>query len=437
MPLVGGAVLASRSHGRHRRKSGLDFRYPGDQTSRAEQARLASRIAQAERLGNLGWAEWDLLTGDITWSRQLYRIFERDPAAGPLGRAEGDALTLPEDEPLRRRMWAYVDRGRSAEETLRVRVGGCVKYLRLFIDAVRDGGGRPVKLFGIIQDVTDRHTREAALAATRRELRANRESLAAEHRAAAQLQQIILPLPVEPIDLPGLRVAVRYLPARHAGRVGGDWYHAAATPDGDVILAVGDVAGHGIRAATVMAQLRHALTTLVVTTTVDPALLLTHLNRLLTADPATMVTATAVIARYRPATRTLVWAQAGHPAPLHTRHGHTAVLPRPAGPLLGAFPRPAYDTATLALRDGHLLLLYTDGLIEDRTRSIDDGLASVIATLNRITAAGSQHPLADLLDQLPRANPADDTCVLAARPRATPAAPAQRTQPGVPGSVPR
>src|ERR671929_193516 len=78
----------------------------------------------------------------------------------------------------------------------------------------------------------------------------------------ARLQQIILPVPTVPFDLPGLRVAVRYLPAEQASRVGGDWYHAAASDDGRTVLAVGDVAGHGIHAATTMAQLRHALAAL-------------------------------------------------------------------------------------------------------------------------------------------------------------------------------
>ena len=112
-----------------------------------------------------------------------------------------------------------------------------------------------------------------------------------------------------------MRVGIRYLPAEQASRVGGDWYHAAPTEDGGVLLAIGDVAGHGLPAAAVMAQLRHALAALTITATTEPAELLTHLNRLLLSGGNTASTATALVAHYDPATSTLRWAQAGHPLP--------------------------------------------------------------------------------------------------------------------------
>ena len=169
-----------------------------------------------------------------------------------------------------------------------------------------------------------------------------------------------------------------------------------------------------------MAQLRHALTTLTLTASTDPAELLSHLNRLLyTSVPAPGVasTATAVVARYDPATRLLTWAQAGHPAPLRTRAGETTQLERPRGRLLGAVPDTLYATASLRLEQGDLLLLYTDGLVEHRDQPMQEGLAEVVTTLNGISAAGTEQPLARLLGSLPRANPNDDTCILAARPR--------------------
>ena len=77
--------------------------------------------------------------------------------------------------------------------------------------------------------------------------------------------------------------------------MGGDWYHADAAPDGSVIITVGDVAGHGLRAATAMAQLRHALVALAATTTTDPAELLTYLNRLVYASNVGGEIASAVV----------------------------------------------------------------------------------------------------------------------------------------------
>jgi serine phosphatase RsbU (regulator of sigma subunit) len=384
-----------------------------------ESTRQQERIAQTERLGNLGWGVWDLTTGAIEWSDQIYRIYERDPALGPLSDAESRAMNLPEDEPLRAQAVETFSRGETTDVTTRARINGKIKYIRVVADSDRDSAGRPVKIYGIVQDVTARETARAQLAEIEEQLRAHEQSLAAEHALATQLQHIILPIPEEPIDLPGLRVAVRYLPAEQTGRVGGDWYHAAELPDGRALLAVGDVAGHGLQAATTMALLRHALTTLTFTATTEPARLLAHLNRLLytsVADAGTATTATAVIAVYDPDARILTWAQAGHPAPLLTRDGWTAELDRPAGPLLGAVPQTGYDSAELALTDGDLLLLYTDGLIEHRDRSLREGLAAVMATLNEISAARTEQPLAQLLPRLPRANPNDDTCILAVRP---------------------
>ncbi|MFC4071540.1 PP2C family protein-serine/threonine phosphatase [Actinoplanes subglobosus] len=243
-------------------------------------------------------------------------------------------------------------------------------------------------------------------------------TLAAEHELAARLQRIILPIPDEPIDLPGVRVAVRYLPAGQEAMIGGDWYHAAALRDGSVLLAVGDVAGHGTQAATTMAQLRHALRALAVVTS-DPGTLLQYLNQLICElegdDPE--LAATAVVARFDPARHELVWAQAGHPPPLLSRGGRTVPLPRPAGPMLGVVDGARYADAVVGFTPGDVLLLYTDGLVEQRNRGPDVGLDSVIATVDDAVRAAPEQPLAEMLARLRRANPDDDTCILAARPR--------------------
>ncbi|MFG1945840.1 PP2C family protein-serine/threonine phosphatase [Nonomuraea sp. NPDC048826] len=379
------------------------------------QTRLEDRVAQTERLGNLGWGEWDLVTGEVSWSPGLYQVYERDPASGPLAHDLLDTFTLPEDAPVRAQAAADFARGRTVDLTYRARIGDRVKHLRMVADAVRDSEGRPAKVFGIIQDVTTRETTRAELARIEQELHEHRRNLEVEHRLAAELQQIVLPIPSEPIDLPRLRVAVRYLPAVQAERVGGDWYHAAVAGDGSVVLAIGDVAGHGVRAAACMAQLRYALAALAVTTTSEPAELLAHLNHLLYVGGAGTSTATAVVGRYLPETGELRWSQAGHPPPLHARAGRTVELDRPDGPLLGAVPTAAYGTAAVTIEAGDLLLLYTDGLVERRDKTLREGLDPVIETLDRTSAEGSRQPVADVITQLPEANPHDDTCVLAAR----------------------
>ena len=376
----------------------------------AEATRETDRLDGMEQLGNLGWGELDLASGELYWSPQVYRIYERDPALGPLGQHETDRLALPEDQPLRAAAVEAFQRAERVDIVTRVQVGGRIKHLRTVADAVRDASGRPLRIFGIVQDVTEQRVGAERLAEVER-------TLAAEHELAGRLQRIILPIPAEPIDLPGLRVALRYLPAAQEAMVGGDWFHAAPLRDGSVLLAVGDVAGHGTHAAKTMAQLRHALRAWSVLTS-DPGTLLTYLNRLtceLEADTPELA-ATAVVARFDPARRELVWAQAGHPPPLLCRDGRTAPLARPAGPMLGVVADAEYGEAVSGLAGSDVLLLYTDGLVEHRRRSLDAGLEAVIATVDDAVRTAPRQPLAALLARLQRANPDDDTCILAARP---------------------
>jgi serine phosphatase RsbU (regulator of sigma subunit) len=225
------------------------------------------------------------------------------------------------------------------------------------------------------------------------------------------LQQIILPIPTGVVGLAGLDVAVRYQPAEEASRVGGDWYDVVDLPDGRTLLAVGDVAGHGIAAAAPMARLRHSVPALAVAST-DPGELLGYLNRIVLEDQ-TEPTATVVLARFDPRTNEVVWAQAGHPPPIVVSGGTAAALARPQGMIVGVLPDSRYETATTTLAPGDTMLLYTDGLIERRGAYDADWLGPLM----RAAVAAGGRPLDELLAALHPANPGDDTCVLALRPR--------------------
>src|SRR6266487_793430 len=195
--------------------------------------------------------------------------------------------------------------------------------------------------------------------------------LAQERHVALELQRAILPLHDQPFDLPGLRTVVRYLPASRASRVGGDWYITAELPGGQVLIAIGDVGGHGLEAAAGMARLRGALAGLAITGA-SPDRLVGWLN-VLVRHVAPEHTASVIAGYFDPRQRLLTWAQAGHPPPVLVRGAWAAPLDQPDGILLGAGTH-GYDVTSVRLRAGDLLLLYSDGLVERRGRSLDDGL---------------------------------------------------------------
>jgi serine phosphatase RsbU (regulator of sigma subunit) len=232
--------------------------------------------------------------------------------------------------------------------------------------------------------------------------------LAAQRHVALELQRAILPLHDEPFELPGLRTMVRYLPASRAGRVGGDWYITAEMPGGHVLIAIGDVAGHGLAAAAGMARLRGALAGLAITGS-PPQRLVGWLNDLVW-HVAPEHTASVIVGYFDPASRTLTWAQAGHPPPVLIRGSRARALSPPPGILLGA-GRQEYAAATLALAAGDLLLLYSDGLIERRDQSLDAGVMQLSEAVRGI--ADPERAITAALQALGSADPQDDTCLVA------------------------
>jgi serine phosphatase RsbU (regulator of sigma subunit) len=240
--------------------------------------------------------------------------------------------------------------------------------------------------------------REARLAA----------ELAAERHVVLELQRAILPLHEEPFDLPGLRAAVRYLPASASSRVGGDWYITAEMPGGHVLVAIGDVGGHGLAAAAGMARLRGALAGLAITGA-PPERLVGWLNDLV-RHVGPEHTASVVAGYFDPVTRVLTWAQAGHPPPILIRGAWARAVDPPAGILLGADVA-GYRSATLALARGDVLLLYSDGLIERRYWSLDDGLAALTAATRSST--GPEGVIAAAVRALGSTDAEDDTCLVA------------------------
>jgi serine phosphatase RsbU (regulator of sigma subunit) len=253
----------------------------------------------------------------------------------------------------------------------------------------------------LVPEPGDSHTRQGSRARLTAEL-------AMQRHVTLELQRAILPLHDEPFELPGLRAVVRYLPASSASRVGGDWYIAAELPGGHVLLAIGDVAGHGLTAAAGMARLRGALAGLSITGA-PPEQLVGWLNDL-ARHVGLEHTASVVAGYFDPVSKMLTWAQAGHPPPVLIRGPWARTLPQPDGILLGA-SSDGYTAATVQLQPGDLLLLYSDGLVERRDRSIDEGLDTLLLAVRDI--ADPELAIAAALGALGTTDPEDDTCLVA------------------------
>lgn len=234
--------------------------------------------------------------------------------------------------------------------------------------------------------------------------------------ANLRLQQAILPTSLRQFSLGRYDVSARYRPAQSGSQVGGDWYDARLGPGGDTVVAIGDVAGHGLAAAAGMARIGNALRGLCATG--EPAnCLLDWLNRLICSDESPERVASAAVCVFDRARPSLRWAQAGHPPPVLVSGGTARLLTRPAGLLLGTVPTADYDLKEEELAAGDVLFVYTDGLIERRDRDIDEGLMALLAAADGWHGETAEDAIAALLDRLDPPVPEDDVCLLAIRVR--------------------
>ncbi|ELP69675.1 stage II sporulation protein E, partial [Streptomyces turgidiscabies Car8] len=343
-----------------------------------ETARLASLLQHAQRLGRIGGFEENLLTGEITWNGQLFSLYGKPSVSGPVPLEDLPAHAHPDDAVVVGRfLRTLLHHRRAASAAFRLqRPDGVTRHIRVVAEPVLDSDGRLFVVRGAYQDISAHHWTEVALAATRDQLAHSEQQSSERNRLTLQLQHAIMPPAQAPLEAPGLRVAVRYRPAETQHLVGGDWYDAVVLPSGLVLLCVGDVAGHGIEAATSMVVLRNALRGLAVTGA-GPGQLLSWLN--MVAHHLTgVVTATAVCGLYDPDRRTLRWARAGHLPPVLVRGNEATPLPLITGLLVGAVPDTTYEEHEVQLAVDDTLLMYTDGLIERRDRSVEESLAQLL-----------------------------------------------------------
>ncbi len=185
-----------------------------------------------------------------------------------------------------------------------------------------------------------------------------------------------------PNDLPaheGFALSAIYRPGDSA-QVGGDWYDAFELPDGRLAIAIGDVAGRGVRAAATMGKLRHLIRACA-GAYLEPSVVMAHANELICRGSAA-VFATALYAVIEP-DGTCTLSSAGHLPPLLTCDGEAWLTQVKPGPPLGVTVAATYHDSSISLRAGDALVLYTDGLVERRDEPLDESLelfAQVAAT---------------------------------------------------------
>ena len=211
-----------------------------------------------------------------------------------------------------------------------------------------------------------------------------------QRETALALQRAIL----GPAQLPP-GFSARYEPATRPLEVGGDWHDIIGLPDGRIAIVVGDCVGHDLGAATVMGQLRSACRALLLQDA-SPGQVLAAMDRFAASVRGAEFT-TVFCAILEPATGQLTYSAAGHPPGIVAHPDGGIVLLEGARSFpLAAAPRAERQEAGYLLPPRSTLLLYTDGLVERRGRSLTDGIAEAAGTV----VSGSEDPLEDLANRL-------------------------------------
>ncbi|MGC9665628.1 PP2C family protein-serine/threonine phosphatase [Planosporangium sp. 12N6] len=382
-------------------------------------AELALQLDEAQRLAGFGSWEYEVAAARLRFSRQLRTMLGVDHDVDSL--AAAGAYVHPDD----------VDRVRAARDALMadhrpftveyrlVRADGRVLDILGSGQPSRDAGGRVVRLWGTVHDVTGQRAAERAARDAARHAEQARADLEVEHQALQMFQRAMLPAELPRVA--GLDLSAVYLPVAERIDIGGDWYDAFALPDGRLALAVGDVTGHDLRAATVMGQVRNAVRAYA-TERPDPGAVLARVNTLLARLPD-LDLVTMLYGVYDPVGHELVWSNAGHPPPLLRRGDGVEVLTMGGGLLLGVSPGDEpYPEHRLRLAPGDSVLWYTDGIVDHRAVDPVDALRRLCRVYARARGGAGELLGTVSADMLTDGGQEDDVCLLALCREAVPTA---------------
>ena len=358
-----------------------------------------SQLAEAQQVAHIGSWEWLIPQHRVWWSDELYRIHGHAPQEFPVTfETAVDQVNTEDAARIRSNTEAALRRADDHDlpkiEYRITRPDGAERVLlgkaKVYVGPNRE----PLRMVGTVQDVTEARKAER------------------EHRIAETLQRGLLPdrLP----DVPGVALAARYVPAGAEMAVGGDWYDVVELPSGHIGLAIGDVAGHGPRAASTMGQLRMALRAYALEEP-SPAEVVSRLDRLVSRLLVSEIV-TLVYLVLDLDSGMVQFANAGHPPPLVVRSGgQTSFLEDGLGSPLGCDDPGLPAEASFRLVPGSTLLLFTDGLVEKRGASIDEGLQR-LATVATDCGQDIEAFCEQLLCSMVEDDTADDVALLVIRP---------------------
>jgi PAS domain S-box-containing protein len=365
-----------------------------DVTAQREAERLLRQreqlLAEAQAIAQLGSFEWDLTTGEVTWSPELCRIHGLEPGSVTGTLEELLARVHPDDQALVRGELrrAAAGSGYRLEQRI-VRPTGEVRVLSGWARPTTDEHGRPVRVIGVCQDVTEQRRDQERLAEAH-----------AQEELSRRLQRGLLPTLA--LRDPALALRTRYQPGLRRALLGADFYDALELADGSLATLIGDVAGHGPDEAAVGVALRSAWRAMVLTGRGHAEVLGGMDNVLASSRPSEETFTTVCCLWVSPDRQRLTVALAGHPPPLLAAEGVVAPVGAPIGPALGVCDGGwAWEARTLPVEGAWTLLCYTDGLIEGlRAPGSAErfGIEQLGASLVELLAA--EVPLDRLLDRL-------------------------------------
>jgi PAS domain S-box-containing protein len=374
-------------------------------------------LDQAQRLAKVGSWEIDIDADRLHGSEEFYRILGLTEAAVEQRGYRGllkDVVHPDDVEDVARAFDKTLDEagpGAVTHGMARIRTAdGTEKVLQSWVEVAEDGDGRRI-LRGSVQDITEQRELEQTLATSL----ANEEAAAREHAIAEYLQRSLLP--ERTYDLEQLEVATYYRAGVEGTEVGGDWYDVIELGAGRVALVVGDVMGRGVRAASVMGQMRSAVRTLA-RLDLSPGEVVEQLDGFVSDfDGYQMVT--CVYAVFDSTDQTLLYANAGHVPPyLHSPSGDSTWLSATAPPLgAGAY---AATTRKVQLAPETRVAFYTDGLVEERGQDLDDGINALEQQLLSHLDLPIELLPETLVQALRPEGPDDDVALLVTRVNAEP-----------------